>query len=74
MQNLLLHLWEKLSHTVIFVTHDVNEAVLLADRIILLEKGPGRISEEISISLSRPREKDSEGYFTHCRMITSKIK
>ncbi len=74
MQNLLLYLWEKLSHTVLFVTHDVNEAVLLADRIILLEKDPGRIKEDIKINLPRPREKDTNDYFVQCRSITAIIK
>ena len=73
MQNLLLDLWEKFSHTVLFVTHDVNEAVLLADRIILMEKGPGRIREDIAIDLSRPRKKDSARYFEVCRSMMAKI-
>lgn len=74
MQNLLLYLWEKLSHTVLFVTHDVNEAVLLADRIILFEKNPGRIKADITINLPRPREKDTNDYFAYCRSMTLKIK
>lgn len=73
MQNLMLDLWEKLSHTVLFVTHDVNEAVLLADRIILLEKDPGRIREDIAIDLPRPRKKESARYFDACRWIMAKI-
>ncbi|MFZ3048783.1 MAG: ABC transporter ATP-binding protein [Desulfatirhabdiaceae bacterium] len=74
MQNLLLALWQKFKHTILFVTHDVGEAVLLADRILLFEKGPGRIKEDIKISLPRPRGKDADGYFLNCRSITSKIK
>ena len=73
MQRLLLYLWEKLSHTVLFVTHDVNEAILLADRIILLEKDPGRIREDISIDLPRPRKKDTEAFFNQSRLMMSKI-
>ncbi len=73
MQNLLLYLWEKFSHTVLFVTHDVHEAVLLADRIILMDKNPGRIKEDIPIKLTRPREKDTDRFFTYCRSIISKI-
>jgi NitT/TauT family transport system ATP-binding protein len=73
MQNLLLDLWERLSHTVVFVTHDVNEAVLLADRIILLEKDPGRIREDITIDLPRPRKKESDRYFDVCRSMMAKI-
>jgi NitT/TauT family transport system ATP-binding protein len=74
MQNLLLMLWEKFSHTIIFVTHDVGEAVLLADRILLFEKGPGRIREEIKIDLPRPRGKDTDNYISNCRAMSSKIK
>ena len=74
MQNLLLSLWETLHHTVIFVTHDVNEAVLLADRIILMDKSPGRIREDIPIELPRPREKDSEPFFNLSRSMTAKIR
>ena len=74
MQNLLIILWQKFAHTILFVTHDVGEAVLMADRILLFEKGPGRIKEDIKIDLSRPREKDTDSYFACCRSITLKIK
>ncbi|WP_319407031.1 ABC transporter ATP-binding protein [uncultured Desulfosarcina sp.] len=73
MQNLLLDLWKKFSYTVLFVTHDVNEAVLLADRIILMDKNPGRIREDISIDLPRPRHKGSERYFERCRAMMTKV-
>ncbi|MCB2146272.1 MAG: ABC transporter ATP-binding protein [Deltaproteobacteria bacterium] len=73
MQNLLLDLWKEFSHTVLFVTHDVNEAVLLADRIILMEKAPGRIREDITIKLPRPRKKDSAPFFNQCRVMMAKI-
>ena len=58
MQNLLLMLWKNLSHTILFVTHDVQEAIRLADRILLMDKNPGRIREEIPVDLPRPRETD----------------
>jgi len=74
MQNLLLALWQKFKHTILFVTHDVGEAVLLAERILLFEKGPGRIREDITISLPRPRRKDTNAYFLNCRSMTAKIK
>jgi NitT/TauT family transport system ATP-binding protein len=73
MQDLLLDLWKKFSHTILFVTHDVNEAVLLADRIILMDKDPGRIREDISIDLPRPRHKDSDRYFDRCRAMMAKV-
>jgi len=58
MQNLLLSLWKKLSHTILFVTHDVNEAITLADRILLMDKSSGRIRDEIRVDLPRPRKKE----------------
>jgi NitT/TauT family transport system ATP-binding protein len=73
MQNLLLLLWKKLSHTILFVTHDVNEAVLLADRILLFSSDPGRIKEDITIDLPRPRAKDGTEFLNYCRLIRTKI-
>lgn len=59
MQNLLLSLWRELGHTILFVTHDVNEAVMLADKILLMGKNPGRVQKEIRVALPRPRLRDS---------------
>ncbi|MBN2067656.1 MAG: ABC transporter ATP-binding protein [Candidatus Diapherotrites archaeon] len=55
MQELLLSVWEKKQKTVVFVTHDIDEAILLADRIIVLTKSPGQVKQEIKIGLPRPR-------------------
>jgi NitT/TauT family transport system ATP-binding protein len=74
MQDLLLRLWSELSHTIVFVTHDVGEAVLLADRVLLFDRAPGRIKEEICIALARPRRKVEDDYYALCRSITAKIK
>jgi NitT/TauT family transport system ATP-binding protein len=74
MQDLLLRLWSELAHTIVFVTHDVGEAVLLADRILLFDRAPGRIKEEFHIGLHRPRQKEDDGYYARCRSITAKIK
>ncbi len=74
MQDLLLRLWSELSHTIVFVTHDVGEAALLADRVLLFDRAPGRIKEEIRIALPRPRQKEDDGYYALCRSITAKIK
>ncbi|WP_438348085.1 ATP-binding cassette domain-containing protein [Paenibacillus sp. FA6] len=57
MQRLIEGLWEQRGFTAVLVTHDVSEAVALADRVILIEEG--RIAQDISITLSRPRMKDS---------------
>ncbi|BBZ60847.1 ABC transporter ATP-binding protein [Mycolicibacterium monacense] len=51
-----LQLWERLRTTVIFVTHDVDEALLLADRVAVMSPSPGRIVEEFEVPLQRPRD------------------
>jgi NitT/TauT family transport system ATP-binding protein len=69
MQNLLLSLWAKLSHTILFVTHDVVEAVTLADRILVMDKNPGRIRAEIPAALDRPRQRDDPEFIRFCRTL-----
>lgn len=55
MQELLLQVWEKERSTVLFVTHDVEEAILLSDRVLVMTTLPGRIKAEINIEIPRPR-------------------
>lgn len=55
MQNLTLKLWELYKPSIIFVTHDIEEAILMADRVIVLSKNPGKIVEAIDIDFERPR-------------------
>lgn len=59
LQELLLKLWEdgKKNTTVVFVTHDIGEAILLADRIIVMSSGSGTIKKEIAVPFTRPRDK-----------------
>jgi NitT/TauT family transport system ATP-binding protein len=73
MQNMLLMLWKKLSHTILFVTHDVQEAVKLADRILLMDKNPGRIREDIRIDLPRPRETHDK-FLMLCRKLLERLR
>ena len=62
MQNLVLSLWQELAHTIVFVTHDINEALTLADRILVMEKNPGRIADDLVVPLARPRQKHDGGF------------
>ena len=55
MQELLLDVWEKQRASVLFVTHDVEEAILLSDRVLVMTARPGKIKESIQIDLPRPR-------------------
>jgi len=59
LQTELLKIWSKDKKTVLFVTHSVDEAVYLADRVIIFSKRPGRIRKTIEIKLPRPRDRTS---------------
>ncbi len=56
MQEWLLHLWDSLGKTILFITHDVDEAVLLSDRVYVLTARPGRVKQVLEMDLPRPRE------------------
>ncbi len=58
MQRFLLELWGKINVTAFFITHDVEEAILLADRIVVMSARPGQIVAELPITLPRPRTWD----------------
>src|SRR5258705_1283798 len=55
MQSCLQQIWQNVNVTIVFITHDLDEAILLADRIIVLAAHPGRIVEVIEVPLIRPR-------------------
>jgi ABC-type nitrate/sulfonate/bicarbonate transport system ATPase subunit len=56
MQHEVLDIWRRRMRTVIFVTHNIEEAVFLADRILIMSKKPARIVADLPISLERPRD------------------
>jgi len=56
MQELLLQVWDTLKRTVIFITHDIDEAILLADTVYVMTARPGRIKARHSVPLPRPRD------------------
>jgi NitT/TauT family transport system ATP-binding protein len=58
MGELLLSVWERAEKTVLFVTHDIEEAIFLGDRVLVMTARPGRIREEIHVPLPRPRTVD----------------
>jgi NitT/TauT family transport system ATP-binding protein len=56
MHKTLLEIWERERQTVLFVTHDLGEALTLASRIILLSARPGRLKEDFDVAIPRPRD------------------
>ena len=61
LQEELLHIWEQTRVTVMFITHSMEEAVLLGDRVVLMSARPGRIAEIVDVPLQRPRSSDIGG-------------
>jgi len=62
LQDHLLSLWADFKPTLIIVTHDVDESVVLADRIVVMRPHPGRLFEEIAADLPRPRDRNSAAF------------
>jgi ABC-type nitrate/sulfonate/bicarbonate transport system ATPase subunit len=60
LQEELLRLWEQERKTVVFITHSMEEAVMLGDRVMLMTPRPGRVKEMIAVPLQRPRSRDIE--------------
>jgi NitT/TauT family transport system ATP-binding protein len=58
MQNYLLEIWKNVEITIVFITHDLDEAVFLSDRILVLDANPGRFREMVQVPVPRPRHKD----------------
>ena len=73
MQQFLLEVWLEFRPTIIFVTHHIDEAVLLADRVVVMSAGPGRIIEEVRIDLPRPRRMTDPGFNDYRARLTETL-
>jgi ABC-type nitrate/sulfonate/bicarbonate transport system ATPase subunit len=73
LQEELIDIWQSTKLTVIFVTHSVEEAVLLADRVLVMTAGPGRIDSQITIGLPRPRDVSSAEFNVLRRDVTRRL-
>jgi sulfonate transport system ATP-binding protein len=72
LQDHLLDLWADAKPTLILVTHDVDEAIVLGDRVVVLCPRPGRVFEEIGVDLPRPRDRQSAAFdFVKRRVLTA---
>src|SRR5881398_1923148 len=70
----LQRIWKSRRKTIVFVTHNVREAVCLGDRVLLFSPHPGRVQEEFIIDLARPRDLNSVELATHASRITHALK
>jgi sulfonate transport system ATP-binding protein len=73
LQDHLLDLWADTRPTLVLVTHDVDEAVVLADRIFVMRPRPGRLFEEIKINLARPRDRASPLFDSFKRRVLTAL-
>jgi len=62
MQDEVLRVWQTHRTTMLLVTHDIDEAIYMSDRIMIMTARPGRIERTISVDLARPRQRDSEEF------------
>lgn len=69
MQNEVLNIWEQEKTTMILITHDIDEAIFLSDRILIMGKNPGEIKKEIKVPMSRPRGRNSRNFIDIREMI-----
>ncbi|MPM99377.1 Bicarbonate transport ATP-binding protein CmpD [bioreactor metagenome] len=70
----VIRLWKELGSTVVFITHNIEEAVYLAERVIILSNKPANIKEEILIDLPHPRNISDPKFIEYRNYITEKIK
>jgi NitT/TauT family transport system ATP-binding protein/sulfonate transport system ATP-binding protein len=73
LQDELLQIWQRTGVTILFVTHSVEEAVLLADRVIVMTAGPGRIDADVPIDLPRPRDVSSPEFNALRRSVAQRL-
>ena len=73
LQEQLIGVWKRFENTIVFVTHDVDEAIYLADKIVILDKNPGRIAKIIDVDIDRPRKRDSQEFIDLQEAIVEKL-
>lgn len=73
LQEQLIGVWKRFENTIVFVTHDVDEAVYLADEIVILDKNPGKVKEIFHVELERPRKRETTEFLEIQEQVVSKL-
>ena len=73
LQDELLEIWQRTKLTVVFVTHSVEEAIFLANRVVVMTPGPGRIESDNALDLPRPRDVASPEFNAIRRVLGAKL-
>ncbi len=73
LQEQLIGVWKRFNNTIVFVTHDVDEAVYLADKIVILDKNPGRIAKIVEVGIERPRKRESPEFIALQESIVEQL-
>lgn len=71
MQDEVLRLWENRRTTMLLVTHDIDEAIYMSDRIMIMTQRPGRIDRTITNALARPRDRSSSNFFASAQIFSN---
>ena len=74
MQSFLLEIWQGTGKTVVFVTHHIDEAVYLADRVVVLTARPGRVLDSVPIDMPRPRSVVGEAFERYRAMLIERLR
>ncbi|WP_299525940.1 ABC transporter ATP-binding protein [uncultured Methanobrevibacter sp.] len=73
LQEQLIGVWKRFNNTIVFVTHDVDEAVYLADKIVIMDKNPGKIKEIFEVDMPRLRKRESKEFIEIQEKILEKL-
>ncbi|WP_315907826.1 ABC transporter ATP-binding protein [Halapricum hydrolyticum] len=73
LQEELLDIWDATGKTVLFVTHDIEEAVKLGDRVVVMDREPGRVQEILDVDLGRPRSRSDRAFGSYYEEILDRI-
>ena len=69
----LIGVWKRFKNTIVFVTHDVDEAIYLADKIVIMDKNPGKIKEVFDVDMPRLRKRESEEFIKIQEEVLDKL-